>query len=208
MITIATLLWDANGASHGFSRMYDESWVTRLYEGFARNLSMPFRFVLFTDKDRNLPPEITQEQLSNAKPTYADCIEPFRLNVPMILVGLDTVITGPVNHLAEYCMVADKIALPRDPYNLERASNGVALVPTGQRAVFDNWRGENDLAWMQQQPCVDLDALFPGQVVSYKGHVKKHGLGDARIVYFHGDQKPHQLKSEPWIRKHWMGLNG
>jgi hypothetical protein len=208
MITIATLLWDANAASAGFSRMYHESWVTRLYEGFARNLSMPFRFVLFTDRARDLPPEITQEQLRNAKPTYADCIEPYRLNMPMILIGLDTVITGPVNHLVEYCMVADKIALPRDPYHLERASNGVALVPAGQRRVFDDWKGQNDLEWMQQQPHVDIDALFPGQIVSYKGHVKKHGLGDARICYFHGREKPHELTSEPWIRKHWLGEHG
>src|SRR5690606_1278796 len=29
-----------------------------------------------------------------------------------------------------------------------------------------------------------------------------HGLGDARIVYFHGDRKPHQLDDE-WIVTNW-----
>lgn len=208
MITIATLLWDANKESYPFSRMYDESWVTRLYDGFARNLSIPFRFVLFTDWYRYLPPEITQHRMTSQQPSYGDCIEPYRLNLPMILVGLDTVITGPVNHLAEYCMVADKIALPRDPNQPEVCCNGVALVPAGQRAVYDDWRGENDMAWLRARPHAFIDDLFPGQVVSYKGHVKKHGLGDARIVYFHGDEKPHQLAREPWILKHWLGEHG
>lgn len=208
MITIATLLWEPNGGSQPFSKMYDESWVVRLHDGFKRNLSIPFRFVLFTDWFRYLPGEIIQQRMTRLKPSYADCIEPYRLNVPMILVGLDTVITGPVNHLAQWCFESSEIGLTRDPNNLNRAANGVALVPAGHRKVFDDWRGENDLAWMQRQPHVDLDQLFPGQIVSYKGHVKKHGLGDARIIYFHGAEKPHELTDQPWIRKHWLGEHG
>ena len=205
MITIASLLWDANDASHGFSTKYDERWVTRLYDGFARNLSVPWRFVLFTEKDRDLPGHIIQERMKATKPTYADCIEPYRFGVPMILVGLDTVVTGPINHLAQYCIESETIALPRDPYAPERACNGVALVPPGQQYVWRNWKGENDMEWMRKQPHRFIDDLFPGQVVSYKGSVRKNGLGDARIVYFHGDQKPNQLKQEPWIKQHWLG---
>lgn len=208
MITIATLLWDANGGSQHFSKMYDESWVCRLLQGFQRNLSLPFRFVLFTDRERHLPAEVIQQRMTAKQPSYGDCIEPYRLNMPMILVGLDTVITGPVNHLATYCMVADKIALPRDPYSPERCCNGVALVPAGQREVYDDWRGENDMAWLRARPHVFIDDLFPGQVVSYKGQVKKNGLGDARIVYFHGNEKPRELTDQPWIRKHWLGEHG
>lgn len=142
------------------------------------------------------------------QPSYADCIEPYGMNVPMILVGLDTVITGPINHLAEYCLTADRIALPRDPNRPEICCNGVALVPAGQKAVFDEWSGENDMAWLRARHHAFIDDLFPGQVVSYKGHVKKNGLGDARIVYFHGQEKPHELTDQPWIREHWLGGNG
>lgn len=205
MLTVTSLLWDKNEASYGFSQMYDERWVTRLHDGFARNLSIPWRFVLFTDRERDLPKEIHQERMKATKPTYADCIEPYRFGVPMILVGLDTVVVGPVNHLARYCEESETIALPRDPYQPERACNGVALIPPGQQNVYRNWNGENDMEWLRKQKHRFIDDLFPEQVVSYKGHVHKNGLGDARIVYFHGDQKPHQLKSEPWIRKHWLG---
>ena len=136
------------------------------------------------------------------KPGYGDCIEPYRLGWPMILVGLDTVIVGNIDQLADYCLNAEKIALPRDPYSSERACNGVALVPFGQQKIFSEWNGENDMEWMRQQPHEFIDDLFPRQVVSYKGHVKKNGLGDARIVYFHGYEKPPELKLD-WIRRHW-----
>jgi hypothetical protein len=52
MLHVVTLLWDANLHSQVFSRDYDESWVEKLYRGFARNLSEPFRFVVFTDRER------------------------------------------------------------------------------------------------------------------------------------------------------------
>lgn len=204
-LVIATLLWDANENSFGFSRCYDESWVTRLCNGFDRHLTVPYRFVLFTEKQRDLPPDIHQEIIRSKTLDYSTCIEPYRFGVPMILVGLDTVITGSIDHLADYCLKADKIAMPRDPNNLDQACNGVALIPEGQQNVYRNWSGENDMVWMRKQPHVFIDDMFPGQVVSYKGHVRKHGLGDARIVYFHGDQKPHQLKDEDWIRQHWLG---
>lgn len=203
MITVAACLWEPNDKSLPFSRMYDESWVVKLHGGFARNLTVPFRFVLFTDRPRDLPAEIVQERLRTEKPNYGALIEPFRFGTKMIVCGLDTVVTGSIDHLAAYCDRADKVALPRDPYAPHRACNGVALVPDGQQFIYRNWRGENDMEWLRQQPHVFIDDLFPGQVVSFKGHVRQCGLGDARIVYFHGQEKPHQLSGVDWIEKHW-----
>lgn len=205
MLTVASLLWDANDASEPFSRMYDEKWVTRLYDGFARNLTVPWRFVLFTDRERDLPATIGQERIRTTKLDYGACIEPYRFGVPMILVGLDTVVTGNVDCLASYCFSGDKIGLPRDPFAPHQACNGVALIPGGFQCVYRNWRGENDMDWMRQQPHAFIDDMFPGRVHSYKGHVREHGLGDTRICYFHGEEKPHQLMHLPWIRRHWLG---
>lgn len=202
MLTVASLLWETNDNSFWYSRCYDESWVVKLYNGFKRNLNIPWRFVLWTDKLRELPGDIKQEILRSKNPNYGAGIEPYRYGVPMILVGLDTVIVGNCDHLAAYCMERDKIALPRDPYHPERACNGVALVPQGQQSVYRNWQGQNDMDWMRKQPHVFIDELFPGQVVSYKVHVRDKGLGNARIVYFHGDSKPHEV-NEPWLKDHW-----
>jgi hypothetical protein len=204
MINICTLFWDWNKRSLGFSRVYDEEWVEKLYRGFARNLTVPFRFICFTDKIRTFSDNIDQELLIRSPPDYGSCIEPYKLGEPMILVGLDTVITGNIDHLADYCMQPRRIALPRAVYKKNTVCNGVALVSIGHTDVWSRWNGENDMEWMRQQDYVVIDDLWPGQVVSYKGHVKAHGLGDARIVFFHGEEKPHQLPNVGWLRKHWV----
>lgn len=208
MITVATLLWDSNRNSKSFSSMYDETWVTKLYAGFARNLTMPFRFVLYTDRGRTFDVPVTQRRIDSTLPSYGDCIQPFELNEPMILVGLDTVICGNVDHLAEYALSADVMALPVDPYakgpgGSRIACNGVCLVPAGHRFVWDTWNGQNDMEWLRRMEHVFIDDTFPGEVVSFKAHAKPKGYDGARIVYFHGREKPHELPNHPLIREHW-----
>lgn len=205
MLKVVSFLWEVNGASFAFSRCYDESWVCKLYDGFARHLSRPWQFTLFTDKWRAYGNrDILQILLDTHPPGYGACTEAYRLDDPIILVGLDTIVTGNIDHLADYCMTADKIALPADPFNPTTVCNGVVLVPAGfRKQLYDPWKGENDLAWMREQPHALIDALFPGHVVSYKGFTKYYGLGDTRIVYFHGEEKPHQLPDVDWIARHW-----
>jgi hypothetical protein len=203
VITIATLFWQPNAKSKAFSCCYSEEWVEKLYRGFARNLTEPFRFVCYTDRDRTFAEPIEQVRMRSAEPGYGDCIQPYELNVPMILVGLDTVVTGNCDHLAAYCFTADTIALPRDPYAKHQACNGVALVPAGNGHVWERWDGENDMVWCRQQPHVFIDDLWPGQVHSWKGAVKRQGLGDTRICYFHGAEKMHELPDVGWIAEHW-----
>lgn len=203
MLTVATLFWQANDKSRSFSTMYTEEWVEKLYRGFARNLTMPFRFVCYTDRARKYSEPILQ----NINPMlgangYSDCIRPYEMGEPMILVGLDTVVTGNIDHLAGYCFMADRIALPRDPYKPQIACNGVALVPAGWERIGKEHAGENDMAWCRSFPHHFIDDLFPKHVRSFKGSVKKQGLGDTRIVYFHGEEKPHQLKID-WLKELW-----
>ena len=208
MITIACPFWQANDASKSFSTMYDEAWVEKLYRGFARNLTVPFNFVVFTDRVRKFSEPISQELLTNPRPGYGDCLEPYRLGEPMILVGLDTVVTGNIDHLAEYCLTADKIALPKAVYLPNTVCNGVALVPAGFDWIWHDFDGQGgdqaDMVWLRKQDYAVIDDLFPGHVVSYKGHVKARGLGDARIVFFHGADKADQIAAQtPWVREHW-----
>lgn len=204
MLTVCTLLWDANSRSRDFSRMYDEEWVHKLYRGFRRNLTVPFRFVCFTDRPRIFDPGIEQEAILAKRPDYGACIEAYRTDGPMILAGLDTVIVGNIDHLATWCEKTDVQALPRDPYHPRIACNGVALVPRGWTRIAHQHKGENDMEWVRKFPHRFIDDLFPGEVVSFKGHVKKRGLGNARIVYFHGQEKPHQLPGVGWIKEHWI----
>jgi hypothetical protein len=204
MLYCATCLWDANSNSQPFSRNYTEEWVEKLYRGFKRNLTEPFRFVCFTDRLRKFSVPVLQERLTARVPDYGCFIEPFRLNLPMILVGLDTIIVGNIDHMARYCLTESRMALPRDPYQLDRSINGVALVPTGHKGIFDGWRGQNDMEWLRRFPNSWIDDLWPGQVLSLKAHdVRRKGLQEARIVYTHGNPKPNELVHLDWVREHW-----
>ena len=96
-----------------------------------------------------------------------------------------------------------RIAIPRDPYFPHKQCNGVALVPSGQRRIYDEHRGQNDMDWLNAQPHYVLDDLWPGAVVSYKGTVRDRGLGDARIVYLHGRPKMPEMLDNPLVKEHW-----
>jgi hypothetical protein len=202
MLTVATCFWRANKHTAEASRCYDEEWVNRLARGFRRNLTIPHRFVVLTDREYEFAEGIEQERLSTDEPTWASMIEPFRIDGPLIVVGLDTVVTGNIDHLACYALVGDKIGLPRSP-GKPYACNGAALVPEGFTSVYHDWDGvTNDMEWLRKQKHFLIDSSWPGQVVSYKCDVRPNGLGDARVVYMHGEPKADAI-AEPWVADHW-----
>lgn len=204
-IIFATMLWRPNAESRDFSRMYNETWVDKLYRGFKRNTTRPFQFHVWVDRDDYaFESPVVTHRISDDPPGYSSFIQPFELDRPMILVGLDTVITGSVDDLVDYCFTGSRVALPDDPYRPSRICNGVALIPRGFRWVYDTHDGENDMEWLRGIPYARLDGLFPGACQSYKVHVKPRGEpGDARIVYFHGKEKPHELPGVAWIAESW-----
>lgn len=211
MITIATLLWEPNANTRDFSSMYSPIWVDRLYRGFARNLSRPFRFVCFTDIPRDFAEPVETVWIESQSPNYSTCIEPYKLDAPMVLVGLDTVVCGPCDDLADYCLSAELPAYPLDPYRKRwrgrQICNGVALVPGGLAArMYGAHKGENDMEWCAANPHAVIDELFPGRVISYKAQAKREGIDGASIVYFHGAEKMHEARTQraaPWIADHW-----
>lgn len=209
MITIACCLWDSNERSFDFSRCYDVEWVEKLFHGFRHNLSKPFRFVCWSERDRRYStPLIEQRRFASQSPSYADALEPFSTNEPTLLVGLDTIVTGNCDALADYCMTADKPAVPRDPFESEKLCNGVVLAPAGCDWLWWRKAALNDMEMVRAHAdrFAVIDDLFPGQCVSYKGQVMEHGVGDARIVYFHGVPKADSLSHIPWIREKWSWL--
>lgn len=220
MLTVCTLLFDPPKHMPDYSRIYDETWVEKLYRGFTRNLTIPFRFVCFTDRPRKFDLiDIEQARLTSALPgqlDYGCCIEPFRLGGPMFVAGLDTIIVGNINHLAEYCLSGDRLGLPRDPYGPPegRPINGITLSPSHlTRKVYDDWVAdggrENDMNHIRKYPFYYTDELWPaGQIASFKGaKIAERGLPkDCRLVFYHGRPKPGldpEVTDMPWVRDHW-----
>ncbi len=204
MITIACCLWDANEQSLPFSRDYTEADVDKLHRGFKRNLTVPFRTVVFTDRPRTFEEDVWQERLSANEPGYGSMIEPFKLDEPMIVCGLDTLIVGNCDDLARWCVESVGIAAPRDPFYPEKLCNGVVLATKGCGYLWTEFPGGNDMDWIRLQPATQIDRLFPKQVVSYKGHVQHYGLEEEnRIVMLHGRPKAADLMHLDWVAESW-----
>lgn len=202
MITVVTCFWEPNKHSVPTSQCYTPEWVNRLYRGFKRNLTVPFRFVVLTDKEYQFSEGVEQERLSTTEPGWECMIEPLRIEGPLIVTGLDTIVRDNLDHMARWCETADRIALPRSP-GKDYACNGVALVPKGQTGIYATWAGENDMEWLRNFPHVFIDEIWPEQVVSYKQYVRPRGLKRSRIVYFHGFPKMQNLLDLHWVRENW-----
>ncbi len=209
MINVGCCLWDANRLSKQFSRHYTEADVCALYRGFKKHLNVPFRFICWSERERDYAEKaIEQRQLRDANPSYGSLTQCYELNEPTIMVGLDTVIVGNLDHIAAYCLGGDKPAVPIDPFKPETVCNGVSLVPGGNDWLWTEWDGRNDMDWIRDNWKAGriraFDSLFPNQIVSYKASVREFGLtDDTRIVYFHGEHKMHELPHIGWISKHW-----
>jgi hypothetical protein len=165
--------------------------------------------VAFVDRLREFKePDILQELLT-APPDYGCLIEPFKLNVPMMICGLDMVVVGNVDHFASYCEHGDTVALPLHPTNPAKYGfiNPVVFAPKGFRWLYDEWRGENDMKFLQARGFKDASELWPHQILSLKLHAVSHGSHppkSARIIYMHGRSKPHELGHVGWIQQHWV----
>lgn len=212
MITIAACLWDANEFSDPFSVCFDESWADKLYRGFKRHLSKPFRFVIYVDRERTFgEPEIEQRLLREPWHCGNCLVQPLESNEPIITMGLDTMITGNCDPFVEYAMTGDRIAVPLDPYFPETVCTGMVICPGGMgRDFVKSWDGPADVCDMnlfrqRQDELGILDTMFPGMVRSHKVHIvrDKEPTDNVRVCYFHGSPKPHELGRDPWIAEHW-----
>lgn len=205
MFHIACCLWDANDKSKDFSKCFDETWVDKLYRGFSRHLTRPFRFVCFTDRVRTFCDGVHQERLAAKVPGYGCLMEPFKLNEPMIVCGLDMIVLRNIDHMANYCLSGDKIAAPIHPSKpQDGVINPVAFVPAGFRRVFDEWNGENDMVWLRKFGPVTTDGMWPRQILSLKLHdVRRKGTQGAHIIYWHGTPKPHQMANVDFVKENW-----
>jgi hypothetical protein len=199
VITAASLYYQPGPDVPAWARCYTPEWVDKLYRGVARHYSRPFRFVCLTDGSYQFAEPVETQPLRPAPWSSASlqlhAIEADRL----VIMGLDTVITGPLDDIFAY---AGDLAVPRDPYRPGHPCNGVMLCPTRKDiAAVDG--GATDMTALEKFPFDWLDDLYPGQIVSYKAHVRSQGLGDARIVYFHGFPKMSDLPETDPVRGEW-----
>ena len=212
MIQIVTIKWGTK---------YGPEYVNRLFVAVKRNVTFPAVFTCLTDDPQGIEAWIQTMPLGFGLEGWWNKLALFHVSFPtdlrrIIWMDLDTVITGDIDFLA--CYRGD-FAMLRDFYYPTEAATGIMLLRAGVYPGiwkdFIETRPEAKFHSDQEFICdwlrrnnrtVDIiQDIFPGRIVSYKADCQGQGLPDkARIVCFHGDPKPHQVKDD-FIREHWHG---
>jgi len=185
-------------------KCYDAEYVRRLRHGVVSNLSGPYEFVCLSDVDvpcKRIP-------LTTNWPGWWAKMELFKLPGPVLYFDLDTVIAGDLSEIAAAAQTHPLIVL-RDFYRTDGFGSGMMGWNSDLRdlhdkfgAAPDQWRdrlgGRGDQGFIEEtvdrRDITLWQDLLPGQVVSYKVHVRdKEFPPDARVVCFHGRPKPHEV---------------
>ena len=198
-------------------------YVCNLRAAVARHLSIPHRFVIFTEgqwqmgsypptadypiETRPLPhPGLTgwMNKLALFKPGV------FAEGERVLFLDLDTLITGSLDEIASY---AGEFALLEDVIFPGQWGSGVMAWRGGFGAnIFQSYlaagcpdvKGGDQVRISRQVKRADLlQDLYPNQIASYKmsgGVLSPH----TRIVAFHGVPRPHDV-TEGWVPALWAG---
>ena len=192
---------------------YDHHYVNRLQAMVAHHMSLPHRFVCFTDDPsgikcptRALPSGLTGwwAELALHRPNV--------LSGPVLYLDLDTVILDSLDFIASY---GGDFSILRDFYRPDGYGSGVMLWRTAQPQVWNRWIAEGrpdnhhgDQGWMEEAvPNADrLQDVFPGKFCSFKADECDDGAPvDAAVMCFHGYPKPHELPETHWAYRLWAG---
>ena len=210
-LTVVCLKWGTK---------YEREYVNNLQAMVRRHLSLPHRFVCFTDDPSGLACETLP--IPAGLPTWWGKVAFFGHPLPgrLLYFDLDTVIVGGIDDFARYdgpfCVIKPfyrdwgyasgvmsiSADFGRDVWDKFRR-NPQAAIAHCQRHADPPWNN-GDQRWLELTvPRADYwQDLLPGQLVSYKVHCGAALPPGARVVCFHGKPDPHEV-ADTWVREHW-----
>jgi hypothetical protein len=191
---------------------YDETWVRKLRDGVARNLTVPYEFKCLSDID--VPGRIP---LRHKWPGWWSKIELFReVTGPSLYLDLDTVVTGSLDYLAG---LESDFAMLSNFHVPEFVGSGVMWFGKSQRHVYERFCEKpfkwieyherkrdgpylGDQAFIWESMGRKVKHLPMERIKSYKFHCKDGLPPETSLVCFHGLPKLPTVKAD-WIEKNW-----
>jgi hypothetical protein len=166
-----------------------EDYVSKLLSGVARHYKGEAKFHVLRDGPANWWAKMQMFEPGR-----------FTRGERCVYFDLDTVITGDLTDLMDY---DGPFAGLRDVWQPGQMGSGIMSWTAGEADhVYVNWvmdgkptddpRG--DQAWITQQMpmAIRLQDIVPGQLVSWKAQCRDGVPDDARVVFFHGQPRPHE----------------
>lgn len=184
---------------------YDVEYVERLRDGVAKHLPIDHRFVCISDV--NVPCE--RIVLRSTWPGWWAKIELFWRSQPVLYFDLDTIICGDLSDIAAQAEKPEFTIL-RDFYRKDGLGSGMMAWGIDMKSLYDRfferpsefidkYRGRGDQGFIEDHVDRKITATWqdrlPGQVVSYKVHVRDAGKvpEGARVICFHGNPRPREI---------------
>ncbi len=202
---------------------YDVDYVEKLLNGVWKHLKLPHQFVCLTDVE-GLP--CATIALTHDWPGWWAKMELFRPDIygDILYFDLDTVICGDLTDIAS----VRQLTMLSDFYQHAPVASGLMYLPWFERgAIWREWMKDpegnierlasrGDQAFLQEhfnKKAARWQNLLPGQVLSYKAHVRaatnirESGDGSipagARAICFHGHPRPREMSAGDAVMEYW-----
>lgn len=171
----------------------------------------PYTMNLYRMLDRNSTREWNFECVTQSRHAgWWGKLELFPPKERIVFLDLDVVITGNIDWLFDY---NGPFCAWEDPRPGKYNTSVMSIAPGVGKALRDKFElvpGEIKRTYYSDQEYVTAmlgvhdtwQKIAPGKVKSYKYDHLQEGPGDAAIVVFHGDPKPHAIK-EGWVKEYW-----
>ena len=194
MLTVSCVNWGTK---------YSPRYVEILQAMVERNLTIPNRFVCFTDRPENyrcetrkIPPGLKgwwPKVWLFSRDLFED---------RMLFLDLDVAITGNLDELvnvpSKFCIISD--------WHLDSYNSSVFVMDKNAHPEvwedFNSTKGyAGDQDWITEK--IPYAAVFPSQwCVSYRSHAQPGVPRGTKVICFHGEPKPDSFPSE-WVRRVW-----
>jgi len=218
VLTVACVLKSGRFETAIYKDGYTDNDVLRLKNMVQDNLTLPHRFVCFSDVD--VPCE--RIPLKHRWSGWWSKVELFSevFDDVVLYFDLDTVISGSLDELASH---PHQFTMLRDFGKHNIPNSGFMAWSGDHREIYEKFDKDprrymkeyiapprlGDQAYISEtkKPIELFQDIWPGQIVSYKKHC--HGKPrppDVKVVCFHG--QPKGAGSVGWVKEIWSASNG
>lgn len=209
------------------SKELASKYVNNLYEGVCRWTKTPFKFVCFTNENLDLSEGIEKRGFSMLTTKgvlprmYMFSKEAGLTGAQVLSLDIDLIITGSLDDLLSYngmfctrkswtrgeetLLDGDIMSFKADEKTESLFWNPIVAATPLVEALSGGGRERFWVRHVMEGKHADTwQDLFPGQVVSYKHHVRgKKGIpNNTRIISCHGHPRPHQI-TDKWRTEYW-----
>jgi hypothetical protein len=193
-------------------------YISKLQAGIARNLTLKHKFICFTNEDVQIKGVETR---MFGSPSYKGCLPKLCAFDPknglegrVVMLDLDIVITGDLDEMFSY----DGSFMTREAFRVPGKSGGdMVFFEAGKHPdiwmdfrfktsrFISTYKAQERSVYRDLRPdCDFVQRNYPGQVLSYRNHVKKTGMTDScRVVSFHGKPRPHEVQ-DVLVQENWV----